>query len=69
MIDLIIGNQCGGLNYFKGDSSTSNSVSEIHRYFKVFPNPSSEIIYIDNKRRETIFIYNSTGRLEIISKW
>ena len=67
-VDLIIGNQCGGLAYFRGDSSIINSVSEIHKYFKVFQYPSSEIIYLDNKKNETIFIYNSTGKLEIISK-
>lgn len=66
--DLIIGNQCGGLAFFKGDSSISNSVSEIYRDFKVFPNPASHIISIDNKKKETIFIFNSAGRLEMISK-
>ena len=67
-VDLIIGNQCGGLAYFRGDSSIINSVSEIHRDIEVFPNPSSERIYIDNKKKETVFIYDSTGRLVIISK-
>ena len=67
-VDLIIGNQCGGLAYFKGDSSVNNSVSEIYNTFNTFPNPARHIIYIDNKKEETIFIYNSQGKLEIISK-
>ena len=48
--------------YFK-DNSISNSLVGIHRDFKVFPNPSSNVIFIDNKNRETIFIYNSKGEI------
>lgn len=67
-LDLIIGNQCGGLAYFIGDSSVNNSVSEIYNTFNTIPNPARHIIYIDNKKEENIFIYNSQGKLEIISK-
>ena len=34
-VDLIIGNQCGGLAYFKGDSSAV-ILFEINRYFRFF---------------------------------
>ena len=67
-VDLIIGNQCGGLAYFKGDSSVYNSISELYNTFNTFPNPARNIIHIENKKEETIFIYNSQGKVEIISK-
>ena len=35
LVDIIIGNQCGGLAYFKGDTTTNTSTSEILLYFSL----------------------------------
>ena len=61
LIDIIIGNQCGGLAFFKGDTTATTQIEEIRESFDVYPNPSSDIIYIENKKQEEIFIYNSLG--------
>ena len=63
IVDLIIGNSCGGLAYFSGDTIMNTSVELNNNLFKIYPNPSSHIIYIDNDIEETIFIYNELGEL------
>ncbi|MGY8951408.1 MAG: T9SS type A sorting domain-containing protein, partial [Flavobacteriales bacterium] len=68
LIDLIIGNQCGGIAYFKGDSTIYTSNNEIQNTFTIYPNPATHIIYIVNIKKETINIYNSIGELVISTK-
>ena len=68
LIDLIIGNQCGGIAYFKGDSTIYTSNNEIQNTFIIYPNPATHIIYIGNNKKETINIYNSVGELVISTK-
>ena len=68
LVDIIIGNQCGGLAYFKGDTTTNTSTSEIYTTFQIYPNPATHIIYIENKNKETINIYNIIGELVISTK-
>ena len=68
LIDLIIGNQCGGIAYFKGDSTIYTSNNEIQNTFTIYPNPATHIIYIGNNKKETINIYNSIGELVISTK-
>ena len=68
LIDLIIGNQCGGIAYFKGDSTIYTSNNEIQNTFTIYPNPATHIIYIVNNKKETINIYNSIGELVISTK-
>ena len=63
LVDIIIGNQSGGLAFFKGDTTTTTQIEEIREYFNVYPNPSSHTIYVENKKKEEIFIYNSLGEL------
>ena len=67
-LDMIIGNQCGGLAYFMGDSSIINSNKNTSNIVRIFPNPASENIYIENSNNEYIYIYNSLGSLKIITK-
>nr|AOE12340.1 cell surface protein [uncultured bacterium] len=68
LIDLIIGNQCGGIAYFKGDSTIYTSNNEIQNTFTIYPNPATHIIYMVNNKKETINIYNSIGELVISTK-
>jgi len=63
LIDIIIGNQSGGLAFFKGDTTTTTQIEEIREYFNVYPNPSSHTIFVKNKKQEEIFIYNILGEL------
>ena len=50
--DFIIGNKRGGLSYFKGTNDSTNISNTIHNKkvlnFKIFPNPSNNIIQIKN---------------------
>ena len=64
IIDIIIGNQCGGIAFFKGDTNTTTThIKEVIESFNVYPNPSSHTIYVENKLKEKIFFYNSLGEL------
>ena len=68
LVDLIIGNQCGGLAYFKGDSIMNTSIITISNTFSIYPNPATDIICIGNKQKEIINIYNTIGKLVISTK-
>ncbi len=68
LVDLFIGNQSGGLALFKGDTSILNSYVNDMKLINIFPNPSSDFIYIDNPKQKLIIIYNSLGKIELISK-
>ena len=68
LMDIIIGNQSGGLAFFKGDTTTTTQIEEIREYFNIYPNPSSHTIYVKNKKQEKIFIYNSLGELVFNTK-
>ena len=48
-MDLFTGNMCGGLLYYKGiDSNVSLSEPQLGRFkFKIFPNPTENILNID----------------------
>ena len=69
LVDMIIGNQCGGAAYFQGDTSFLNTVENIIEYPNIiFPNPSNNIINIDNPENKTIDIYNMRGEIIIRSR-
>ena len=38
------------------------------KLINIFPNPSSDFIYIDNPKQKLIIIYNSLGKIELINK-
>jgi hypothetical protein len=63
--DLLIGNYRGGLSFFKGDTESDISETLKTEHFKLFPNPVSDIVYLqfdDNKTR-TISFYNKLGQI------
>ena len=66
LIDLVIGNWCGGIAYFKGENPNINEISmdNINNLY-MYPNPVNEYIYIENKSREEIVIYNINGKIII----
>ena len=68
LVDLVIGNWCGGIAYFKGDSIMNTSITTISNTFSIYPNPATHIIYIGNKKQEIINIYNTIGELVISTK-
>ena len=68
LVDLLIGNQSGGLALFKGDTSIYNSNSNDINIINVFPNPSSDYIYINNPKKRLIVVFNSLGKIELTSR-
>ena len=68
LVDLIVGNQSGGLALFKGDTSMLSSYANEMKLINVFPNPSADFIYIDNPKQKLVIIYNSLGKIEFTSK-
>ena len=68
LVDLFVGNQSGGLALFKGDTSMLSSYANEMKLINVFPNPSSDFIYIDNPKQRLVIIYNSLGKIEFSSK-
>ena len=68
LVDLLIGNQSGGLALFKGDTSIYSSNSNDINIINVFPNPSSDYIYINNPKNRLIVVFNSLGKIELTSR-
>jgi len=68
LVDLLIGNQSGGLALFKGDTSIYSSNSNDINIINVFPNPSSDYIYINNPKKRLIVVFNSLGKIELTSR-
>ena len=68
LVDLLIGNQSGGLALFKGDTSIYSSNSNDINIINVFPNPSSDYIYINNPNKMLIVVFNSLGKIELTSR-
>ena len=60
-VDLIIGNDCGGIAFFQGDSINTNNIHLIEKDLKIFPNPSSNIIHINNSNLSKIQLMNISG--------
>ena len=46
-VDMLIGNQCGGVAFYQGDISTSAHQEISFNQIKIYPNPTSESITID----------------------
>ena len=68
LIDIIIGNQCGGISYFKGDSNvTTQSNNESLESFHIFPNPSTNTLYIKNSENQYYKLFNIYGEVIMIS--
>ncbi len=62
--DMIIGNYCGGLGYFKGDTLNTSSVNLLNNEkLLVYPNPTKDILSIQTKSNGKLEIYNIIGEL------
>ena len=64
--DMIIGNYCGGLSYFSGDTVTTN-MNEIYssNLFLIYPNPANENLFIQSEINGEINLFNILGELII----
>jgi len=62
--DMIIGNYCGGLSYFKGDTLNTSSVNLLkNEKLLAYPNPTKDILSIQTKINGKLEIYNIIGEL------
>ena len=68
LVDLLIGNQSGGLALFIGDTSIYSSNSNDIKITNIFPNPASDYIYINNPKKRLVVVCNSLGKIELISR-
>ena len=62
--DMIIGNYCGGLSYFIGDTLTTN-INESYSFNNLltYPNPTKEELFVQSKINGEIKIYSILGVL------
>ena len=62
--DMIIGNYCGGLSYFIGDTLTTN-INESYSFNNLltYPNPTKEELFVQSKINGEIKIYSVLGVL------
>jgi hypothetical protein len=62
--DMIIGNYCGGLSYFTGDTLTTN-INENYALNNLltYPNPTKEELFVQSKINGEIKIYSVLGVL------
>ena len=64
LTDLIIGNICGGLAYFNGDTTISNTYNINNKNIPIiYPNPAIDYIHIKNQKNKTIQLYNLLGNI------
>ena len=67
VLDMIIGNHCGGVSFWQGDDSTISSIPKYDALsdINLFPNPSTGIfqITIPEIRNLKIEVYNVLGDL------
>ncbi len=62
--DMIIGNYCGGLNYFTGDTLTTNiNENYASNNLLTYPNPTKEELFVQSKINGEIKIYSVLGVL------
>lgn len=63
--DMIIGNVCGGLNYYSGDITAGTKENDFtDNNVKLFPNPVMNFVTISSaKIIETIIVYNCLGQI------
>ncbi|MCB9195576.1 MAG: T9SS type A sorting domain-containing protein [Flavobacteriales bacterium] len=70
LIDMIIGNERGGLSYFKGSSDISLGNNEITNQLYetlIYPNPSSGLFYLKGKTPNKTCIYDLDGKLQYMA--
>ena len=62
--DMIIGNYCGGLSYFRGDTLTThvnNFIEDKHLF--LYPNPTNNNLFFQTKVNGKIQIHNILGEM------
>lgn len=68
LLDIIVGNERGGLNYFKGSADISLAIgTNTNDDIKLYPNPSGGVIHIKGPTPKSISIYDINGKCIIIS--
>ncbi|MEE2700402.1 MAG: FG-GAP-like repeat-containing protein [Bacteroidota bacterium] len=62
--DMVIGNYCGGLSYFSGDSLTTkmNDLTLQESLF-IYPNPTDNKLYLEAEKNASIQIQNILGEI------
>ena len=64
--DMILGNYCGGLSYFNGDTLTTNiQENYASNNLLIYPNPTNGDIFVQSKMMGILNIYNVLGQLLI----
>lgn len=64
LLDLIVGNERGGLSYFSGSNDISlSSISETLIHSSIYPNPVSNTLFIKGEVPTTLTIYDINGKL------
>lgn len=64
LLDLIVGNERGGLRYFKGSADISLSTQiNTNENIKLYPNPTSGTLHIDGPQPDQAAVYNLNGQL------
>tara|TARA_B110000438_G_C15682521_1_gene593039 strand:- start:304 stop:1071 length:768 start_codon:yes stop_codon:yes gene_type:complete len=62
--DMILGNYCGGLSYFSGDTLTTNLNNFIEdKQLLLYPNPTNKYLFLQTKVNGRIQIHNILGEL------
>ena len=64
--DMILGNYCGGLSYFNGDTLTTHiQENYASNNLLIYPNPTNGDIFVQSKMMGILNIYNVLGQLLI----
>ena len=64
ILDMILGNYCGGLSYFSGDTLTTNLNNFIEdKQLLLYPNPTNKHLFLQTKVNGEIQIHNILGEL------
>ena len=62
ILDMVIGNYCGGLSYFSGDTLNTNVNNlSLHESLLIYPNPTNNILYIESEKNANVKIQNLLG--------
>lgn len=62
-LEMLIGNVTGGLNFYSQKNEIVAMENYIKNVVKVYPNPATNILYIDNQTPFNSQIFDCTGRL------
>jgi len=67
--DMIIGNYCGGLSYFRGDTLTTHLNNFIEdKQLLLYPNPTNKNLFLQTKVNGEIQIHNILGEMLFVEE-